>query len=92
MVSFVFAARKDAVFLAEAFEALQTEYKYWTRPPKGVTLAGPNGETIRLSRYYAETMQPRPESYRCTFRSIAPLAFVREQATVRLQAAHSRTT
>ncbi|CAL8471668.1 g11210 [Coccomyxa elongata] len=64
MVSLVFEAKKDAIFLAEAFEALQTEYEYWTRPPKAVTLAGPNGETMRLSRFYADTMQPRPESYR----------------------------
>ncbi|EIE21836.1 glycoside hydrolase [Coccomyxa subellipsoidea C-169] len=64
MVSLIYEAKRDTLFLLEAFEALQQEYKYWNQPPKAVRLVGPNGSTVSLSRYYANTTQPRPESYR----------------------------
>ena len=65
MVSLVFEAKRDLLFLQEAFEALQLEHQYWTQPPKAVRVAGPDGAAMSLSRYYADTTQPRPESYRC---------------------------
>ena len=64
MVSLIYEAKTDNLFLSEAFEALQLEYKYWTQSPKAVRLAAPDGSTRNLSRYFADTLQPRPESYK----------------------------
>lgn len=65
MVGAVYGARRDAGWLAGAFPALEAEHAYWSAPPKGIVVAGPDGRRHRLSRYYADTTLPRPESYRC---------------------------
>ena len=64
MVGAVYEATQDQGFLAEAFAALETEHSYWTRPPKAVRVAAADGSVHSLARYYADTVSPRPESYR----------------------------
>lgn len=65
MVAAVHAAAPDAALLQRALAALQREHSYWTSGPKLVVLRGPDGRQHRLSRYWADWDQPRPESYRC---------------------------
>ena len=65
MVAAVYEANQDAGWLAGAFLALEREHAYWDTPPKRVIVMGRDGAQHRLSRYYADTTVPRPESYRC---------------------------
>ena len=64
MVRAVYDATGNSTLLETAYEALQTEHAYWTSPPKIFTVAVPGG-TFKISRYYAEWDQPRPESFLC---------------------------
>lgn len=67
MVAAVYEAKQDRGWLAEAFLALEKEYAYWTTPPRSVSVINDpydDGGLYWLSRYYADTTLPRPESYR----------------------------
>eukprot|EP00891_Asterochloris_glomerata_P003247 jgi/Astpho2/3247/e_gw1.00052.22.1_t len=63
MVSLVYNANPDISLLQDALPLLQDEHDYWTSAPKGLQVAGPDGEVYSLSRYYANWTLPRPESY-----------------------------
>ncbi len=63
MVSAVYEETMGVSFLKSAFEALEIEYAYWTRPPKAVRIIGRDGRVHTLSRYYADTTLPRPEAH-----------------------------
>eukprot|EP00898_Chlorokybus_atmophyticus_P005456 jgi/Chlat1/5911/Chrsp4S06406 len=52
----------DIDLVREALPLLQEEYAYWTRGKKLVRVEQ-GGRVHELSRYYAETDLPRPESY-----------------------------
>ena len=67
MVAAVYDGTGDMAFLQHAFPALELEHKYWTSPPKqlSVTDAQQRVPAVHsLARYYAETTEPRPEGYR----------------------------
>jgi len=64
-VTTVYEATKDVTWLRQALPLLVEEYAYLTRSERTVTVKDPeNGETYELSRYFANTTRPRPESYR----------------------------
>lgn len=64
-VATVYEATKDVTWLRQALPLLVEEYAYLTRSERTVTVKDPeNGETYELSRYFANTTRPRPESYR----------------------------
>jgi alpha,alpha-trehalase len=64
-VTAVYEATKDVTWLRQALPLLVEEYAYLTRSERTVTVKDPeNGETYELSRYFANTTRPRPESYR----------------------------
>jgi neutral trehalase len=64
MVAAVHEATADEAFLEAAFAALENEHAYWTSTPRAVTLAGGPAAAHSLSRYWADTFEPRPESFR----------------------------
>ena len=81
MVGAVYEATQDLGFLREAFSALETEYSYWTRPPKAIRIAALDGTVHSLARYCADTASPRPESYRRAIFS-AILFFISGQSSL----------
>jgi alpha,alpha-trehalase len=64
-VAEVFQATRDVEWLRQALPLLVQEYAYLTRSERTVTIRDTEtGETHELSRYFANTTRPRPESYR----------------------------
>lgn len=76
MVAAIYDVSYDRAFLHDAFTALEMEYKYWTGPPKQLSIrasGGPEAAIHRLSRYFADTEEPRPEGYRSVLNPTAPV-------------------
>ena len=64
-VSAVYEATRDAEWLRQALPLLVQEYAYLTRSERTITVRDTeSGEVHALSRYFANTTRPRPESYR----------------------------
>ena len=68
MVLAIYDAERDKAWLQAGLSALETEYKYWTSAPKQLRVRSAwqqqQGAVHQLARYYADTVQPRPEGYR----------------------------
>jgi alpha,alpha-trehalase len=64
MVREVVEATNNTSLLTTALPLLIREHEFWTTGPKAVQLTSSTGQTYRLSRYYADLEEPRPESYR----------------------------
>ncbi|EGD74807.1 hypothetical protein PTSG_07040 [Salpingoeca rosetta] len=65
IVMSIYNATGNSTFLLEAYPYLSKEYKYWnsTTTHKRVNI-GLGLTAAPLTRYYADTQSPRPESYR----------------------------
>ncbi|KAF8067132.1 trehalase [Scenedesmus sp. PABB004] len=64
MVRLVAEAGADDALPARALPALLAEHAHWTRGPKALRVAAPDGTVHALSRYWADWAAPRPESQR----------------------------
>ena len=51
MVRDIVSATGNTSLAAEALPLLMEEHRYWTSPPKQVTVWGPNAKAYNLSRY-----------------------------------------
>jgi alpha,alpha-trehalase len=61
----IYEATRDIELLKYAVPLLQREHKYMTRPEKCINVVSQStGNLHTLSRYWAYTEKPRPESYR----------------------------
>ncbi|KAJ2455095.1 hypothetical protein EV183_001024 [Coemansia sp. RSA 2336] len=63
MVKLYYEFTGDLAFVAEALPLLQREHQYWMQVHSVDVPCGAAGGTVRLSRYFVNTDQPRPESY-----------------------------
>ena len=59
------AALLTQAWLARAASALERELKFWASPQRCVAIIGVDGQEHLLSRYFADTAEPRPESFKC---------------------------
>lgn len=51
-------------FKSRALRCITMEYEYWTSGLKGCAILDEHGNVHLLSRYYANTTSPRPESFK----------------------------
>ena len=64
-VAAVYEATRDGTWLRQALPLLVQEYSYLMRSERVITVRdAETGENHQLSRYFANTTRPRPESYR----------------------------